>query len=151
MSNSNWTEEEVALRNLRIFGVTDPTAMLERPAEDIPESVIELECCTLLAQDGWRVLKTDPVSRRAHGKGFGEIGMADTQALRYRPQSVIGEILWLEWKSRGGRVKKHQVEWHTRERARGAITAIAGVDFAASVEGFRNWYRAAGLVRSQLW
>jgi hypothetical protein len=71
--------------------------------------------------------------------------------LRYRPQSVIGEILWLEWKSTGGRVKKHQLEWHTVERARGAITAIAGVDFAASVEGFRKWYRDAGLVRSRIW
>jgi hypothetical protein len=72
-------------------------------------------------------------------------------ALRYRKQSVLCEAIWIEWKSRGGRIKKHQVEWHTKERARGAITLIAGVDFDASVEGFRKWYQAAGLVRSRAW
>jgi hypothetical protein len=148
----NWTEEEVRLRNLRIFGTVDPTGALpERPAEDVRETVIEAECCTLLAQDGWRILKTDPVADRGRGKAFGETGMADVLALRYRPQSVLCEALWIEWKSSGGRVKKHQLAWHTMERARGAMTVIAGIDFAASVEGFREWYRDAGLVRSRLW
>jgi hypothetical protein len=149
---SNWTWDEVKLRNLRISGVADPIGALpERLAEDLPETVIEAECCKLLAEDGWRTLKTDPVSRRAHGKGFGELGMADTLALRYRSKSVLCEAIWIEWKSHGGRVQKHQTEWHTKERARGAITIIAGIDFPTSVEGFREWYRAAGLVRSRIW
>jgi hypothetical protein len=27
------------------------------------------------------------------------------------------------------------------------MTAIAGVDFAASIKGFRSWYRASGLAK----
>jgi hypothetical protein len=79
----NWTEEEIALRNLRIFGVADPDARPERPAGDVRETVIEAECCKLLAQDGWRILKTDPVSDRGRGKGFGELPalLADSRHL----------------------------------------------------------------------
>jgi len=146
---SGWTENDVIRRNLAVFG-TDrpgvPTVRQEKPAEDISESLIEAECCKLLAEDGWRILKTDPVSDRSRGKGFGEKGQADTLCLRYGRQPAA-EVLWIEWKAPGGRVKKHQLEWHARERARGALTAIAGVDFPASVKGFMSWYRASGLAR----
>jgi hypothetical protein len=143
----NWTQLDVDRRNLEVFG-TDrpggaPAVPQEKPAK-IPESLIEAECCKLLSEDGWRILKTDPVSDKSRGKGFGEPGMADTLALRYGRHFAC-ECLWLEWKAPGGRVKKHQLEWHTRERARGAVTAIAGLDFPASVKGFRGWYRASGL------
>jgi hypothetical protein len=145
----NWSEEEIAIRNLRIFGSDGPAgALSEKPAEDAPEAVIEGECCQLLHEDGWRTLKTDPVRDRSRAKGFGELGMPDTLCLRYSRQGAACEALWLEWKSRGGRPKKHQLEWHTRERARGAMTAIAGVDFPASIKGFRSWYRASGLGRT---
>jgi hypothetical protein len=148
----NWTEEEIALRNLRIFGADEPAGALSaKPAENVPEAVIEGECCQLLHEDGWRTLKTDPVRDRSRGKGFGEVGMADTLALRYRKQSVLCEVLWLEWKAGGGKVKKHQLEWHAMERARGAVTVTAGIDFPASVAGFRDWYLASGLVRSRIW
>jgi hypothetical protein len=113
----------------------------------VPESLIEAECCKLLEEDGWRILKTDPVSDRGRGKGFGEAGMADSLAIRYGRQPAA-EILWIEWKAPGGRVKKHQTSWHARERARGAMTAIAGVDFPASVQGFKAWYAASGLQRA---
>jgi hypothetical protein len=145
-----WTWEDVARRNREVFGETLPAALPEKPAENVPEAVIEAECCRLLAEDGWRTLKTDPVSDRRRGKGFGELGMADTLALRYSRKGAASEVLWVEWKARGGRVRKHQLEWHARERARGAMTAIAGVDFPASVQGFAGWYRASGLARA-LW
>jgi hypothetical protein len=132
-----------------VFGVSQPAEPLpDEAAKDVPESLIEAECCHLLVEDGWRTLKTDPVSDRGRGKGFGEPGMADTLCLRYsRQKPAACEVLWIEWKAPGGRVKKHQLDWHTKERARGAMTAIAGVDFAASVKGFRGWYRASGLAR----
>jgi hypothetical protein len=133
-----------------VFGVPQPAEPLVLPdqaAKDIPESLIEAECCQFLVEDGWRILKTDPVSDRSRGKGFGEPGMADTLALRYGKQSAACEVLWLEWKAPGGRVRKHQVVWHTRERARGALTVVAGWDFPASVKGFWSWYRASGLAR----
>ena len=36
-----------------------------------------------LQLDGWRPIRTDPVSDRARGKGFGELGMPDYLFLRY--------------------------------------------------------------------
>jgi hypothetical protein len=46
----------------------------------------------MLVQDGWRALKTSPVSRRARGVGFGELGMADYLYIRYCPQSSVSLI-----------------------------------------------------------
>jgi hypothetical protein len=142
-----WTQDDVDIRNLQVFGRLDPAKPANEKAEDVTESLIELECCKLLSEDGWRILKTDPVSDRGRGKGFGELGMADTLAVRYGRPGAVCEVLWLEWKSRGGRVKKHQLDWHAKERARGAMTAIAGVDFAPSVQGFIGWYRSSGLAK----
>jgi hypothetical protein len=148
----NWSKEQIEIRNQQIFGVHDPASQPpERPAENASEAVIEGECCQLLREDNWRILKTNPVSSRARAKGFGELGMPDVLALRYRKESVLCEVLWIEWKAPGGRVRKHQTEWHIRERARGAVTVIAGMDFPASIEGFRAWYLASGLVRSRIW
>jgi hypothetical protein len=147
----NWTWEDVALRNQRIFGTSRPSGAPiepEEPDAEVPEAMIEAECCRLLAEDGWRILKTDPVSDRRRGKGFGELGMADTLCLRYGRKGSVCEAIWIEWKAPSGRVKKHQAEWHTKERARGAMTVIGGVDFRASVKGFMSWYRASGLART---
>jgi hypothetical protein len=142
-----WTQDDIDLRNLRVFGVPEPPVLADETPKDVPESLIEAECCKLLAEDGWRILKTDPVSDKSRGKGFGELGMADTLAVRYGKQAAAAEVIWLEWKAPGGRVRKHQTDWHTKERARGAMTAIAGVDFAPTVRGFWKWYRASGLAR----
>ncbi len=42
----------------------------------------------------------------------------------------------------------HQKAWHAIERKRGALTLIAGEDFIASIDGFRDWYRESGLMRN---
>ena len=124
------------------------------------ESAIEAECTKLLEQDGWRALRTDPVSDRGRGKGFGELGMADHLYIRYWQRSekhparewrINAEVLWIEFKRPGEKPKKHQVEWHTKERARGAFTLIAGEDFPATVEGFKCWYVGSGLMRRTRW
>ncbi len=113
----------------------------------------------LLELDGWRSLRTDPVSDRGRGKGFGEIGMADYLYLRYRymdslvghPQrDYVSECFWIEWKKVGGKAAIHQLDWHRAERARGALTLIAGVDFEATPEGFLAWYRESGLMRREI-
>jgi hypothetical protein len=121
------------------------------------EAAIEAECTKLLEQDGWRALRTDPVSDRGRGKGFGELGMADHLYIRYVTVAEFGgetygtaDVLWIEFKSRSGKPKSHQIEWHRNERARGALTVIAGVDFPASTEGFNAWYRASGLNRGRV-
>ncbi len=141
--------------------------------DDRLESPIQAECVSFMEQDGWRSLRTDPVSDRRRGKGFGEIGMADHLFIRYefrRQKEAIqrmceefgssfgsesedqlhamAEVLWIEWKRpRGGVVSKSQLAWHNIERARGALTWIASVDFTATAEGFREHYAASGLMR----
>ncbi len=159
----NWTPEELAARNREVLGIgSQPVFTLDVPlaADLMPEWMIERECTSLLEQDGWRSLRTDPVSDRGRGKGFGEVGMADHLYFRW-PESTPKfdpsmdkplwaapcQVMWIEFKSAKGKPAKHQIEWHTKERARGALTLIAGVDFAASVEGFNEWYRHSGLQR----
>ncbi len=131
----------------------------EKAPVEWPEHLIEAECTRLLEQDGWRALRTDPVSDRGRGKGFGEPGMADHLYIRYTPfysQSPDGHYmssshtLWIEFKAAKGKPKKRQIEWHEIERARGALTWIAGVDFPASVAGFVEHYRKSGLNRGRV-
>lgn len=128
----------------------------------MPSRLLEIDlaraCSDLLALDGWRHLKTDPVSRREWGKGFGEKGMADSLYIRYSyPGSTIQsmlaqcELVWIEWKTPRGRVAENQHAWRERERARGALAIIAGIDFDASLEGFATWYLKSGLQRRNLW
>lgn len=142
--------------------------LLKRNDRIIAKSEAELEqtCTNILTQDGWRYLKTDPVSRRAHGKGFGELGMADGLYIRYSvgrwpetPADDIcatshAQIMWIEWKRRtetGADTKaaEHQKAWHRDERAKGALTLIAGEDFPATIEGFCDWYQRSGLMRTK--
>lgn len=122
------------------------------------ESEIERDCTQILIHDGWRPLKTDPVSDRRRGKGFGELGMADYLYIRYGAPGfsdnqqyamahASAQVLWCEFKREDGSAKPHQLKWHQRERQRGALTLIAGVDFEASVEGFMDFYNRSGLKR----
>jgi hypothetical protein len=147
----SWTDADLAAHYERLK-VPHPDAP-PAPAK-ISEAVIEAECTRILECDGWRALRTDPVSDRSRGKGFGEIGMADHLMIRYRPPTDwqagmpgLAEVIWIEYKRPGEKPRKNQTAWHIRERARGALTLIAGEDFPATVEGFRNWYAGSGLMR----
>lgn len=135
----------------------------------MPSRLLEVDiartCTKLLQLDGWRHLKTDPVSRREWGKGFGEPGMADSLYIRYAQTEALGltyrkndpavrawaQVLWIEWKKpKTGRLAAHQREWHEAERARFALTWIAGVDFHPSIEGFARFYAQSGLQRREM-
>lgn len=165
MSNQ-FTEEWLTQRNREVLGVTPSytkesgwTAEGIAEQERRSEAEIEAECTKLLEEDGWRALRTDPVSDRTRGKGFGEVGMADHLYMRYAKtiKSIEGiasltycgeaSVLWIEFKRPGEKAKSHQQTWHTKERARGALTLIAGQDFPATVQGFSEWYAASGLKR----
>jgi hypothetical protein len=127
------------------------------------EAQIQQTCTQILELDGWRALRTDPVSRREWGKGFGEPGMADHLYIRYVDLPgkkggdpnlrSLAQLMWIEFKRiRTGRKAStkatvSQQTWHQAERARGALTLIAGVDFPATIEGFEAWYKASGLNR----
>lgn len=147
----HWTEEELARRNAEVFGVA--VVPQSATADDFPESLIEAECTKLLEEDGWRALRTDPVSDRARGKGFGEAGMADHWFARPLPSAgpYACEMLWCEFKAGSNTAKKHQILWHHRERARGFQTWIANEDFPATIEGFKAHYAASGLMRRLKW
>ena len=109
---TGWTWEDVDRCNREVFGTPEPpwpSPAPEEKAADVPERLTEADCCKLLADDGWRILKTDLVSDRSRGKGFGEPGMADTLAIRYGRQPSVAELIWVEWKAPGGRAKKHQL------------------------------------------
>lgn len=160
----SWTQADIDARNVEVLGVrrkidfefdiaTVPAGEIQQDLR--PEWMIEAECTKLLEEDGWRALRTDPVSDRSKGKGFGEPGMADHLYIRYsfpsHPEPIwraVAEVLWIEFKSAKGKPKRHQLDWHQKERARGALTLIAGVDFPASVAGFTDWYAKSGLQRA---
>jgi hypothetical protein len=129
----------------------------------LSEAHIQNTCTQLLELDGWRALRTDPVSRREWGKGFGELGMADHLYIRYSripvgpgPEPDFGarasgcQVLWCEWKSARGKAAQHQLDWIARETARGALVVVAGRTFPASIEGFHAWYRQSGLMRTEI-
>jgi hypothetical protein len=149
-----WTQNDVDRRNLEVFGnfrPDGPAAPPERPAKDVPESLIAMECEQLLREDGWRTLRCEPVSDRSRGRGFGEVGMPDLLAIRYGRKLPTAEVLWLEHKRPGQKPKKHQHAWHSKERARGALVWVANETFPATVAGFREHYAQSGLMRRPKW
>jgi hypothetical protein len=121
-----------------------------KSAVTISERAMERTCTTMLISDGWRPLKTSPVSRRARGVGFGELGMADYLYIRYwagcRPEEA--QVAWVEWKRADGEAAPHQLAWIKAERAKGALVWLAGVDFEATPEAFWEFYKRSGLCRS---
>jgi hypothetical protein len=60
-------------------------------------------------------------------------------------------VLWVEFKRGKEKAGSHQVAWHAKERARGALTWIANEDFPATVDGFRSHYEKSGLMRREKW
>jgi hypothetical protein len=160
---------------------------MNRAIGKAPRRRLELElentATDWLALDGWRSLKTDPVSDRStagailrallavlpqhaelirktvakmtRGKGFGEIGMNDRLYIRYKKNETNlpglylpwAEVLWIEWKIPSGKPTEDQLRWTAAEKARGALSVIAGIDFPATFDGFRKWYVESGLAR----
>jgi hypothetical protein len=108
----------------------------------ISEAHIQQTVREFLELDGWRAIRTDPVSDRSRGKGFGEIGMADYLFIRYRGQMGAAEAMWIEFKRKGEQPKPHQKAWLHAERLRGAIVMV--VD---DIDIFAAWYKTSGLCR----
>lgn len=121
------------------------------------EADIERAIVDYLALDGWVCRKMEQNFSERKKKVVGQRGMADQLCVRYGPTSgtpslcveraMYTQVMWLELKRRTGKAMAHQKAWHEAERARGALTLIAGIDFEASISGFMTWYRASGLRR----
>lgn len=134
-----------------------PQANYEKPV--VYEKNIQSDCTQWLALDGWRPLRTDPVRDRRRATGFGEPGMADHLYIRYgahgrgckcfgKAGCVGAQIVWIEWKRPKSEAKQHQLDWHAKERALGAVVLLAGIDFPPTVEGFKEYYRNSSLRRN---
>jgi hypothetical protein len=144
------------------------------------EKHIQEACCQILEYDGWRRIRMEATYSEKKRKGVGEPGMADDLFLRYSPVMIpkghaafnpatTVQVMWIEWKRlvpRPERIRRnntlkqkwprstqaavHQKAWHALERKRGALTLVAGEDFIASVDGFKDWYKASGLMRNKV-
>jgi hypothetical protein len=132
------------------------------------EADIQKACTDILLLDGWRVIHTD--LKQLRGMGVQEPGIADDLFIRYiqngdprlgvdprggQIYQPLCELAWIEWKRidpRGLRTKASslQKDWHTLERKRGALVLVAGEDFPATIEGFRDYYKASGLMRKRI-
>lgn len=128
------------------------------PGIKISEADVQQAVVLMLALDGWRAIRTDPVSDRSRGKGFGEIGMPDYLFIRYgldvrtltpdRCRDELrrhAEVMFVEFKAKGQSVKPHQYDWHQRERLRGALVIVCD-----EVGLFREWYKTSGLMRNTI-
>jgi hypothetical protein len=136
----------------------------------LTEADIARTCKDFLELDGWRPIKMEPISRREWGRGTGELGQPDYLFLRYATNDEdwgdvytgpmgapyvtnynYDEILWIEFKRRGGKAKAHQKAWQAAERARGALVWSFGTDIIpATIEAFQEHYRASGLMRRKI-
>lgn len=126
----------------------------------LTEKHVQNAVVQFLEMDGWRAIRTDPVSDRRRGKGFGEIGMPDYLFLRYTfPRWGLNDHfdtirlpdvevhnrscilhLWIEFKAPSGKLASHQLRWHQSEGNRGAVVLTVH-----SFDGFREWYMLSGL------
>ena len=116
----------------------------------ILEKHIQKACEDLLQLDGWRCFRIEENFSERKMKRTGESGAADGLYVRYRVPKPEADVLFVEWKAPGKSAAPHQRAWHTAERARGALTLIAGEDFEASIDGFILWYRGSGLNRGRV-
>jgi hypothetical protein len=115
------------------------------PGLKVSEADVQRAVVDMLELDGWRAIRTDPVSDRSRGKGFGEIGMPDYLFLRYGLNYSGVGVLWVEFKAPGKTLNRHQVVWHSREGKRGALIFV--VSDAAQ---FRETYKTSGLMRNKI-
>ena len=128
------------------------------PRLKISEADVQQAVVLMLELDGWRAIRTDPVSDKSRGKGFGEVGMPDYLFIRYQCVAMLKDthevidvdppccqVLWVEFKAPGKSCETHQLDWHLEERLRGALVTV--VD---SVDDFREWYKTSGLMRHQI-
>lgn len=128
-------------------------------------SELDIECAIvdLLALDDWRCFKMEHQFSEKKRKSVGENGMPDRLCIRYGfcqyvedgPAQRAAEVIWLELKrldkrGKSTKVAQHQKDWHTLERKRGGLVLVAGQDFPASIEGFKEWYKTSGLMRNKI-
>lgn len=92
--------------------------------------------CDFLRAHNWRLVRLNVTSMPLKGQwvSFGERGMPDWLAIYYLPDG-LAVLLWLEFKSKKGKLSLDQELWHIREEKCGATVCTIS-DF----ESFHDWY-----------
>lgn len=150
------SDDQSTLANKLVMDLKRTKALKPRKPRKRLEAELQEQCDGLLGYDGWRIVVTDPPHLR--GLGVIEKGIPDRLYIRYvglglckTPQICtpversLSEVLWIEWKKPGGTPSTNQVLWKIAERARGALVWTAGIDFPATLEGFKAFYRDSGM------
>ena len=130
------------------------TAVSERSAPT-PEAIVSKQIKDYMVARGWRPIRMQRglYSGPATTFSSGEPGMPDYLFLRAIEGDKIGVMagLWVEMKRPGGKLKKHQPEWHARERLRGfPVWVTDDLDsFMAAYEKNFSWLHD-GSTRGQI-
>ncbi len=118
------------------------------------ESDIQRTCEDILKWDGWRIFRIEKNFSEKKQKATGELGAPDALCIRYRtfPQGFASfaghaEVMWIEWKALNGIPSCEQQLWHRAQLKLGALVLCAGINFPATIDGFKQWYAASGLQR----
>jgi len=156
------------LARVSSMGAAMQAELKQARAVRIREKDIQRTVNDLLALDGWRHLRCDPMSDPVRKRYVGEVGMADELYIRYndarclRHEYGVGysefddctctraDVLWIEFKRPGYKARTHQLRWHHEERLKGAVVWLFGKDFPATVDGFLEHYRKSGLMRREI-
>lgn len=134
----------------------------------LKESDIEKCCTKFLATKGWRSFKMQRTFYLPYSLKIGEVGMADRLYIRYlcdcdvvlgryikgceegmhkcqHPNRDSTQVMFIEWKAPHRIPTVSQIKWCFRERERGALALLAGIDFPTTILGFKEWYKTSGL------
>lgn len=117
----------------------------------VSEADVQQAVVMMLQLDGWRFFRTELTVQREFGRAVGERGMPDAMFIRYlvdirdTVSEMRAQIIWIEMKAPGKPLKPHQRDWADAERKRGAL--VLKVD---SIDDFRTWYKASGLMRNTI-
>ena len=93
---------------------------LKSNPKTLKERDIVKQCKMFLEFHGWRAIR---MQRTVVSGQFqcGEPGIPDFLFLRYPcPNSNVSNVMWIEFKSKAGKLSDKQAEWHFKERIRGA-------------------------------
>jgi hypothetical protein len=127
--------------------VGGPEPKVRRPTKKAVQRELEKHfqswACDFMEWHGWRNIRNNPVFAMTIGGAVvrsNEKGAPDNVFLYYfgtkQSPSAVCLVLWIEWKREGEDPDEHQIKWHVKERARGALIWVV----EANREAFEKAY-----------
>jgi hypothetical protein len=116
----------------------------------LTEKQVSEQLDDMMRAEGWRRIRhssgtatrVDKSSLAVGMMNIGEPGMPDRQYIYYLGKaSGFCLVVWVELKrSKGGKLRESQVNWHAREKSRGALIYPLPANGTFSIDDFRAWY-----------